>query len=573
MLNYINRLLPIINWAQEYTLEDLRADAIAGVIVLFITIPQVIAYAFLAGLPPEVGLYAAIAALLGYAAFGSSRSLAVGPTAILAMMTLEATSSFAVPGTEEYAVLAIKLALVTGLVLIGLRAINFGAVINFLSHAVVTGFISAAAILIITNQFPAILGLGSPADSSVLGILGFLMESTSQLNLVVVAISVSALTLLIFCRHYLESILIRLGLGPQMVVNLVKSAPMYAVIIGIGLTAAYGLDISSAVPIVGVIPASLPVPALVSITLDEIQALLPSAVLMAMVVFMESTSVGAAMASKKRQKIDPNQELVGLGMANIAASIAGGFTVAGSFARTVVNFSSGAVTPVASIITAILVVITVLWFTPFFYYLPKGVLAAIIILSAWQLIDLPVIKRIFVFNVTDALTFSCTFLAVLSLGVETGILIGIIISFVLLIRSSSRPHIVIVGRMGDTEHFRNVDRFETGTSPEVLTVRIDQGVYFVNTRYIESFMLNAVAEAKDVKHVILVCTAVNFIDTAGLEMLEHLCDNLHEQGTTLHLAEVKSAVMDKLKKTDFGEHMKGNIYFTTDIAVKDLETV
>lgn len=546
---------------------------IAGVVVLFITVPQVIAYAFLAGLPPEAGLYASIAALLCYAAFGSSRTLAVGPTAILAMMTLEATSSQALPGTEEYVQLAIKLGLVTGLVLIALRLINFGAVINFLSHAVVTGFISAAAILIITNQLPAILGTGAAPENSMWGVLRHLANSPGDINLVVMLIAGGAFALLVFCRSFFEAVLLKMGVPGQVANNLVKSAPMYAVITGIIITAVYELDVTSGVPVVGSIPSDLPALALVSITLQEIQTLFPSALLIAMVVFMESTSVGTAMASKRRQKIEPNQELVGLGLANIGASLSGGFPVAGSFARTVVNFSSGAVTPVASVITAVLVMVTLVWFAPFFYYLPRAVLAAIIVISAWQLIDVPVIKRIFTFNLIDTITFCCTFLAVLSLGVEMGILVGIAISFVLLIRSSSVPHIIIVGRMGDSEHFRNVERFDTRTSPDVLAMRIDQSIYFVNTRYIESFVLKSVAESPDVKHVILICTATNFIDTSGLEMLEHLCDNLHEVGVTLHLAEVKSAVMDKLKHTDFSEHMRGKIYFTTDLAMKELAGV
>ncbi len=569
-MKYLESLLPVLQWRQNYKIGDLRADMIAGVVVLFITIPQVIAYAFLAGLPPETGLYASIAALLCYAAFGSSRTLAVGPTAILAMMTLEATSSYGTPGTEEYTQLAIKLGLVTGLVLIALRIVNFGAVINFLSHAVVTGFISAAAILIITNQLPAMLGTGTAPDSSMWGVLNHLIDSSGHVNLAVVLIAGGAFALLVFCRSYLEAILLKMGIHGHIANNLAKSAPMYAVVIGVIITAIYDLDITSSVPVVGSIPTDLPVLALVSITLEEIQTLFPSALLIAMVVFMESTSVGTAMASKKRQKIEPNQELVGLGLANIGASLAGGFPVAGSFARTVVNFSSGAVTPVASVITALLVIMTLVWFAPLFYYLPRAVLAAIIIISAWQLIDIPVIRRIFAFNFIDAVTFCCTFFAVLTLGVEMGILVGIAISFVLLIRSSSLPHIVIVGRMGESEHFRNVDRFETRTSPEVLAMRVDQSIYFVNTRFIENFMMKSVSDAPDVKHVVLICTATNFIDTSGLEMLEHLCDNLHEMGVTLHLAEVKSAVMDKLKLTDFSEHMRGNIYFTTDLAMKDL---
>ena len=289
-----------------------------------------------------------------------------------------------------------------------------------------------------------------------------------------------------------------------------------------------------------------------------------------MVIFMESTSIGAAVASKRREKIEPNQELVGLGLANVGSAMVGGFPVAGSFARTVVNFSSGAVTPVASLVTCLLVVVTLVWFAPWFYYLPKAVLSAIIVMSAIQLIDLHGIEKTFRLNRIDSVTFSGTFLAVLFLGVETGILAGIAISFILLIRSSSKPHIAVVGRVGNSETFRNVLRYEVQTSPQVLALRIDESIYFVNTRYIEMFLFNQIADSKAIKHVVLICSSANFIDTSGLEMLELVQENLAEVGVTLHLAEVKSPVMDKLKETEFYANMKGNIYLSTDIAMRDL---
>jgi len=330
------------------------------------------------------------------------------------------------------------------------------------------------------------------------------------------------------------------------------------------------LHIDYGVSIVGDIPKSLPGLRFNGLSLDEIQNLAPSALLIAMVVFMESTSIGAAVASKRREKIQPNQELVGLGFANVGASLVGGFPVAGSFARTVVNYSSGAVTQIASLITAALVLVTLVWLTPFFVYLPKSVLSAIIVMTAMQLIDLHGIRRTFSFNRADAVTFSFTFFAVLGLGVESGILIGIAISFVLLIRNSSQPHIAVVGRWQGTEHFRNILRHDVETFPHVLSVRIDESLYFVNTRYIETFLLNKVAESPELEHILLICTATNFIDTSGLEMLELLSENLEEVGVTLHLAEVKGPVMDKLKETDFFKRMKGEIFFTTDLALKAL---
>jgi SulP family sulfate permease len=225
---------------------------------------------------------------------------------------------------------------------------------------------------------------------------------------------------------------------------------------------------------------------------------------------------------------------------------------------------------VASLVTAFLVMITILLFGSLFFHLPKGVLSAIIVISAWQLIDFQAVRKIFSFNATDAVTFSFTFLAVLSLGVESGVLMGIAISFVLLIRSSSKPHIAVVGRVGDSEHFRNVERYDVRTSPNLLALRVDESLYFVNTRFIETFILNDIADRREVEHVLLICTATNFIDTSGLEMLEELSENLDEVGVTLHMAEVKGPVMDKLKETGFFRNMSGQIFFTTDIAMKEL---
>jgi SulP family sulfate permease len=566
-------IFPVATWGPDYTLSKFRSDAVAGVVVLFITVPQVIAYAFLAGMPAEAGLYAAMFALTGYALFGSSRALAVGPTAIVGMMTLEAASVYADPGTQAYTEVVMQLAVVTGLLLIVLRIVNFGSVISFLSHAVVTGFITAAAILIISNQFPAMIGLPSSPDKSFLGVYTYLFSELSATNNHVLAISLVGVAILIFCKTMLGPLLSKLGLSDSVTDSLVKSAPMYAVVVGVVVVQLLSLDKTAGVPVVGAIPTSLPEVTVMMVSIEQLQNLLPSALLIGMVIFMESTSIGTAIASKSREKLNPNQELVGLGAANIGASLVGGFPVAGSFARSMVNFSSGAVSPVASLITAFFVMITILLFASAFYYLPKGVLSAIIVISAWQLIDISAIRKIFSFNATDAVTFTFTFLAVLSLGVESGVLIGIAISFVLLIRSSSKPHIAVVGRVGESEHFRNVDRYDVKTSPEVLAIRVDESLYFVNTRYIETFIFNRIADIEEIKHVLLICTSTNFIDTSGLEMLEELSENLHEVGVTLHLAEVKGPVMDKLKETGFYKNMSGQVFFTTDIAMKELAGV
>ena len=571
MINFTQHLakyLPILHWSQGYGVQDFRADLIAGTVVLFVTVPQVIAYSFLAGMPPQAGLYGALFALVLYAFLGSSRALAVGPTAIIAMMTLEVATLHAESGSDAYIMVVVQLSLITGMLLIALRIINFGSVVSFLSHAVVTGFISAAAVLIIGNQINSLLGLSASGDKSLAGIGQHLWVSLGETNSMALVISLGALTLLVFCRGKLGWLLKRLGLAESLIEGLVKSAPLYVVISGILVTHIFELE--STVSVVGEIPSNLPDISLLWISWATLKTLGPSAFLIALVVFMESTSIGTAMASKSRGKIDANQELLALGVSNVGSSLVGAFPVAGSFARSAVNFSVGAVSPFASIVTALLLVLTILLLAPFFAGLPKAILAAIIVISAWQLVDVAAVKKIFAFNTTDAITFSCTFLSVLVFGVEVGVLTGVLISFLLLIRNSSKPNIAVVGRIGESEHFRNVDRYEASTSKKVLPIRVDESFYFVNTRFIETYVLNELAKRQEVEHILLICTATNFIDTSGLEMLEELSENLNEAGVTLHLAEVKGPVMDKLKETSFYTNMHGRVFFTTDIAMREL---
>lgn len=562
----------MLAWGSSYSKSSFQDDLIGGLVVTFITVPQVIAYAFLAGLPAEMGLYAAIAAICCYAFLGTGRTLAVGPTAIVAMMAFETVSALAEPGSAAYIETMVKLTLITGLVLVCLRIINFGSMVNFMSHAVVTGFITAAAVLIITNQLTAIFGLSAAADTGFLSVLLHLTTSMQELNLTMLWISIIALMILWFCRGFLESILLNKGMSKRLSGILVKSAPMYVVVLGVVLVWWFDLVNTAGVSIVGTISTQLPTPHLVSVSGSELLELLPSAFLIALVVFIESTSIGSAVASKRREKIDPNQELVGLGGANIGAALFGGFPVAGSFGRTMVNFSAGAVTPVASLITAACVVVTLLWLTQLFFYLPVGILAVIIVIAASQLIDIDAIRRILTFNRTDAITLITTFIAVLVTGVETGILIGVGISFLLLIRGSSKPHIAVVGRYGNSEHFRNVLRHDVVTIPNLLMVRIDESLYFVNSRYVETFLLDKIADNTELDNILLICTAINFIDASGLEVLESLNEKLHEAGVTLNLAEVKGPVMDTLNKTDFYQNMHGKIFFTTDLAMKALSS-
>lgn len=570
LLKIARSILPPLEWGRGYSSEAFQSDLIAGVVTLFITVPAAMAYAFLAGVPPQIGLYASMASLFMYGIFGGSRAMSIGPAAIISIMTLGALATHATPFSHAYVLLTEKLAFIIGVLLVLLRIVNFGAVISFLSHAVVVGFLSAAAILILVNQIPLVLGFPTPSNTSVVAIFELFIKHLGHINYTSAAIWACGVLLLLFCKFWLQGILVRTGMGEKWAGNIVKSAPMFVVALSTVAVYAFGFSHVEHVPVVGNVPTKLPSLHMVSLSFEQVRQLAPSAFLIAMVVFMENMSIAAAMASKRREKVDSNQELIAAGATNIGASLIGALPVAGSFGRTAVNFSAGSVSPFASMVTGLLVIVTVIWFAPFFYYLPKAALSAIIAVSAAQLIDVPAIRKILSFSPSDSVTFAFTFFTVLFFGVEKGILTGIAISFVILIRASSKPHIAVVGRWKDTEHFRNILRHEVQTVASVLTIRVDESLYFVNARYIEEFVFNRVAESREIKHVVLICTATNFIDSAGLEMLEQLHDTLKEVGVTLHLSEVKSPVMDRLKATDFYKSMQGEVYFTTDIAMKEL---
>jgi SulP family sulfate permease len=302
------------------------------------------------------------------------------------------------------------------------------------------------------------------------------------------------------------------------------------------------------------------------------QLLLPTALAISFVGYMESISVAKSLASKRRQKVDANQELVALGTANLGATLTGGYPVTGGFSRSVVNFAAGANTGLASIITAGLVAVTVIFLTPLFYFLPRAVLAAIIMVAVFGLIDVATLKHVWRYNKADAASLLITFLAVLSVGVEAGIVVGVVATILLFLWRTNRPHVAIVGRLRDTETYRNVRRHQVKTCPHVIAMRIDESLYFANTKFLEDKVLCAIADRPEVKHLVLIGIAVNFIDASALETLELLIDELRDAGVQLHLAEIKGPVMDRLKAIGFVDKIGANhIYLSTHEAMQALD--
>ncbi|NKE45321.1 sulfate permease [Roseomonas frigidaquae] len=559
-MRHLARFLPILEWAPRYTRAEAVNDLFAAIIVTIMLVPQSLAYAMLAGLPPVVGLYASILPLVAYALFGTSRTLAVGPVAVVSLMTAAAVAPIALAGSAEYVTAAITLAFLSGLVLLAMAVLRLGFLANFLSHPVISGFITASGILIAASQLKHILGIRAEGDT-LPHIVAGLAQGLGGTNAATLLIGVAATGFLFWSRQSLKPLLLRAGLGRRLADLLAKAGPLAAIILSILAVVVLGLD-EAGVRIVGEIPAGLPPFALPSFDPALWLQLLPAAVLISLVGFVESVSVAQTLAAKRRQRIVPNQELVGLGTANLAAAVSGGYPVTGGFARSVVNFDAGAATPLAGAATAAGILAATLFLTPLFRFLPQAVLAATIIVAVLSLVDFAAIRRTFVYSKADFAAMATTILLVLFVGVEAGIIAGMALSLLLFLWRTSTPHIAIVGQVPGTEHFRNVDRHRVITNPALLSIRVDESLYFANARFLEDRVIAEVAARPGLRHVVLMCSAVNLIDASALESLEAIADRLRSAGIGFHLSEVKGPVMDALQRSDFFDHFKGQVFLS-----------
>ena len=555
-------------WLSSYRREELAGDTVAGAVVAVMLVPQGMAYALLAGLPPQVGLYASIAPLLLYAAFGSSRYLAVGPVAIISLLVASTLAPLADPGSAEYVRLAVLLALLAGVLQLVLGLARMGALVNFLSHAVVSGFTSAAALVIALSQVRALTGIDVPRSQDVASLIASLIRNAGDASGMTLAIGSGSIALLVLFSRWLPGRLRAWGVPDAVATPLTRSAPLVVVVAGSAVVALTG---TAAVRTVGSVPAGLPAVAVPSVDWASARPLIAGAVAIALVGFMESYAVAKSLASRRRERIDANRELVGLGLADLGAALTGAYPVTGGFSRSLVNDNAGARSPLASIITAALIAITLLWFTPLFRDIPHAVLAAIIVVAVSQLIDPKAFPRLWKYSKADGAAWLATFATVLFVGVEPGIVTGAVVALGLHLWRTSRPHIAIVGRVGDSEHFRNVERHTVSTVPHLLAIRIDESLYFANAAFLEQWLLSAIAERPEVTQCVLIMSAVNFIDGGALETLEHLTYSLREGGVTLHFAEVKGPVMDRLNAVGFGDRLApGRFFLSTHEAVTAL---
>ena len=542
---------------------------LAAVIVTIMLIPQSLAYALLAGLPAEMGLYASILPLIAYALFGTSRTLSVGPVAVVSLMTATAVGKVAQTGSADYVVAAIAMAMISGLMLLVMGILRFGFMANFLSHPVVSGFITASGIIIALSQARHILGIPGHGDN----LPELLLSLSSHLgdsNLVTLLTGAAAMLFLFWARSGLKPLLQRAGLSADAAGMLAKAGPVL-VIVATTLASFAGDFEGRGVALVGDVPQGLPSLSLPSFDLALWSELAVSAMLISIIGFVESVSVGKTLAAKRRQRINPNQELVALGAANVASAVSAGFPVTGGFSRSIVNFDAGAQTPAASILAAAGIALAALLLTPALFYLPKATLAATIIVAVTSLLDFEVIRRAWHYSISDFIAVVLTIGATLLLGVELGVLAGIVASVLLHLYKTTRPHMAVVGAIAGTEHFRNVERHNVITHPNIVSLRVDESLYFANASYLEDYIYRLIADHEELEHVILQCTAVNEIDMSALEALEAIDHRLREQGIALNLSEVKGPVMDALSKTDFLEHLSGEVFLTHHQAVQHLK--
>ncbi len=560
MKQRLARYLPMLAWARHYDRAAATKDSLAALIVTLMLIPQSLAYAMLAGLPPVTGLYASMLPLIAYTLFGTSRTLSVGPVAVVSLMTAAALGPLFATGSAEYAAAAMLLALLSGAVLLLMAVLRLGFLANFLSHPVISGFISASGILIALGQLKHILGISIIGENAV-QLLAALLTALPGAHLPTLAIGGSSLLFLYLVRSRLSTWLQHLGMSAHIAGTLTKIGPVAALLLAIAAVSAFRLA-DAGVRVVGEVPRGLPSLSLPMLEPALILQLLPAAVLISLVGFVESVSVAQTLAAKRRERIEPNQELVALGGANVAAALSGGFPVTGGFARSVVNFDAGAQTPLAGALTALGIGITVLLFTPLFHNLPHAVLAATIIIAVLSLVDLSALRRTWRYSRQDAAAMAATMLGVLLIGVESGILLGVGLSLLLFLWRTSQPHIAVVGQLPGSEHFRNVERFAVVQSPRVLSVRVDESLYFPNARFLEDRIAELIGRHPQAEHLVLMCPGVNLIDASALESLEAITARLHAAGIQLHLSEVKGPVMDRLRHSNFLSDFGGQVFIS-----------
>lgn len=552
-MDKMGRFLPIVGTMRSYNREKFSGDLSAGITVAIMLVPQGMAYAILAGMPPVYGLYASIVPLLIYAIFGTSRQLAVGPVAMVSLLVVAGVGELATPGSDRFVHLAIMTALGVGLVQFLMGVFRMGFLVNFLSHPVLSGFTSAAALIIGASQIKNLLGLDLPRSKQVFEILLGTIQNASDISIFTALIGFSSILILILLKRWKKTF----------------PSALVVVVIGTLVTALFGLN-SNGVAIVGTVPIGLPSFEIPGLSSSDFTSLISIILVISLVSYMESIAVAKAIANKKGYKVDANQELIALGGANLGGAFFQSFPVTGGFSRTAVNEQAGANTTLASMITAVLIGLTVIFLTPLFYYLPNAVLAAIIMVAVAGLFDLKEMKHLWRTDKRDLAMLLVTFISTLVLGIEEGIAVGVVLSLILVVYSTTRPHSAELGRLGDSKNYRNINRYaEANVDDEILIYRYDSSLYFANVEHFEETLTDRMERhGNSLELVILDASAINTIDSTGIHALEEMINNVKEKGVKFFIAGAIGPVRDKLKKSGIQEAMgEENFFFDVDDAV------
>ncbi len=562
---------PAATWLKDYSRSWLANDITAGCITAVLLIPQGMAYAMLAGLPPEVGLYASILPPLVYSALGTSRTLSVGPVSVAALLVANALAATgAEQGQPAYLQDALLLAVMSGGILLLMALLRLDALVNFIGHPVLSGFTSGAAVLIIFSQLQNLTGIEMPQGGDGVDMILAATHNVLSLHVPTAMLGLLAIFLLLAFKSPLINLLTKLGI-PDKPASFVSRGGPLVIIALLGFTVFVLHLHEQGVEIIGNVPAGFPQLTGSFFTFDRATALLPFALMISLIGYVESVSVAKMLAYRRRQKIDNNQELISLGMANVAAAFSGAMPVAGGFSRSMVNFSAGAQTQLAAVITAVLVGVATAFFTPLFYYLPKAALAAVIVVAVAPLLDWRTAFKTFRYSRADGAALLTTFFGVLLFNIEIGLIAGVFVGISTFLWRSSDPHIAVVGRVPGTEHFRNIKRHNVETWPQILMIRIDRSLFFANISSVEDAVAREIKEHHEVKHLVLLCSGINEVDYSALEALEQLIYNLRKAGVDLHLAEVKGPVMDRIKRSGFLKTLApGGVFLRAEEAVEIL---
>ncbi|WP_104489884.1 SulP family inorganic anion transporter [Acinetobacter indicus] len=569
MSDFKSRLLdrlPAWQWLKHYNTVTLKSDLLASLIVIAMLVPQGMAYAMLAGLPPVMGLYASVLPMIIYAFFGSSPTLSIGPVAIISMMTFATLNPLFEVGSPVYIQAACLLALMVGVISLLLGMLRFGFLIQLISHPVIKSFIIASALLIALGQLKFLFNVPLQANNIPEFVLS-VFEYIGLMHWESLIFGIASILFLVFMPKFfnLEAVKQRLGASGF----IIKSLPLVLVVVSIALVYFFNLQ-QVGIKTVGKIPSGFPALSMPFWNLELVLQLLPGAAMIAMISFVESLSIAQATALQQRSQLNSNQELIALGAANIGAGLSSAFPVTGSLSRTVVNADAGAKTSMAGVLSSLFIVLVSLYFTGFFRDLPLTVLAATIIVSIWKLVELKPFIDTWRYSKADGLAMWITFFGVLFIDISTGLIIGIVSTFILLLWRISRPHIAEIGLVEGTQHFRNIQRHQVMTSAKVLSIRIDEDLTFLNSNTLKGFLINAVSQKPELEHVVINGSSISAIDLSALEMLEDLDNELRKLNIQLHFSEVKGPVMDKLQRSKLLNHLSGKIFLTHYQAIREL---